>query len=272
MLVTRQFEPEHNHWSTKKLETIFHTKPPTSPRMSSLDTSSLSTQPDWQGQYSYLPPGEIPFSQPYDQNGNGATSSGGNNNNNDISSQPRTATSPAEVKTEDNAGGSSIDHHRDPLGLRRQPSPIAQEPPQTQSQQDSYPPKPAEPGREEDGAETAGPSSSQAGLLPSDGPAQEIEVGGPEGNPIKDEDDEMVEDEDMGDGGDGEGTTHPQTAAERTAQRRKMKRFRLTHQQTRFLMSEFAKQPHPDAAHRERLSREIPGLSPRQVQVWFQNR
>lgn len=37
-------------------------------------------------------------------------------------------------------------------------------------------------------------------------------------------------------------------------------------------MSEFAKQPHPDAAHRERLSREIPGLSSRQVQVWFQNR
>ncbi|KAM4056223.1 homeobox domain-containing protein [Hirsutella rhossiliensis] len=59
---------------------------------------------------------------------------------------------------------------------------------------------------------------------------------------------------------------------ERLAARRKMKRFRLTHQQTRFLMSEFAKQPHPDAAHRERLSREIPGLSPRQVQVWFQNR
>jgi hypothetical protein len=37
-------------------------------------------------------------------------------------------------------------------------------------------------------------------------------------------------------------------------------------------MSEFAKQPHPDASHRERLSREIPGLSSRQVQVWFQNR
>ena len=47
---------------------------------------------------------------------------------------------------------------------------------------------------------------------------------------------------------------------------------RLTHNQTRFLMSEFARQAHPDAAHRERLAREIPGLSPRQVQVWFQNR
>ena len=48
--------------------------------------------------------------------------------------------------------------------------------------------------------------------------------------------------------------------------------YRLTHSQTRFLLNEFAKQAHPDAAHRERLSREIPGLSPRQVQVWFQNR
>ncbi|KAK2739279.1 hypothetical protein FQN57_006614 [Myotisia sp. PD_48] len=54
--------------------------------------------------------------------------------------------------------------------------------------------------------------------------------------------------------------------------KKKMKRFRLTHNQTRYLMSEFTRQAHPDAAHRERLSREIPGLSPRQVQVWFQNR
>ncbi|KAL9041457.1 MAG: hypothetical protein Q9214_004104, partial [Letrouitia sp. 1 TL-2023] len=62
------------------------------------------------------------------------------------------------------------------------------------------------------------------------------------------------------------------SVAQRRAERRKMKRFRLTHSQTRFLMSEFARQAHPDAAQRERLSREIPGLSSRQVQVWFQNR
>ena len=47
---------------------------------------------------------------------------------------------------------------------------------------------------------------------------------------------------------------------------------RLNHNQTRFLLNDFARQPHPDAAQRERLSREVPGLSPRQVQVWFQNR
>ncbi|KAG0132041.1 hypothetical protein HOY82DRAFT_558713 [Tuber indicum] len=65
---------------------------------------------------------------------------------------------------------------------------------------------------------------------------------------------------------------HHMSLSERRQEKRKMKRFRLTHNQTRFLMSEFARQAHPDAAHRERLAREIPGLSPRQVQVWFQNR
>ncbi|KAG6013434.1 hypothetical protein E4U43_007297 [Claviceps pusilla] len=83
--------------------------------------------------------------------------------------------------------------------------------------------------------------------------------------------DDEVEDEE-GDITEGDLQSHGQIMAQQLAAHRKLKRFRLTHQQTRFLMSEFAKQPHPDAAHRERLAREIPGLSPRQVQVWFQNR
>lgn len=37
-------------------------------------------------------------------------------------------------------------------------------------------------------------------------------------------------------------------------------------------MNEFARHPHPDAAQRDKISQEIPGLSARQVQVWFQNR
>ena len=48
--------------------------------------------------------------------------------------------------------------------------------------------------------------------------------------------------------------------------------YRLTDNETRFLMGEFARQPHPDAAHRERIARGIPGLTPGQVQVWFLNR
>lgn len=82
-------------------------------------------------------------------------------------------------------------------------------------------------------------------------------------------------DEDLGEefsnGEEAEGG-HSKSGGDVGDDKKKTKRFRLTHNQTRFLMSEFTRQAHPDAAHRERLSREIPGLSPRQVQVWFQNR
>ena len=111
-------------------------------------------------------------------------------------------------------------------------------------------------------------------------------------SPNEEHEDEQMEDDeiDFGTAEQEEGAEkRPMTAAELRAYKRKMKRFRqakpvpkvetmadthyrLTHNQTRFLMSEFARQAHPDAAHRERLSREIPGLSSRQVQVWFQNR
>lgn len=91
---------------------------------------------------------------------------------------------------------------------------------------------------------------------------------------LEDQDDDLILD-DKDEAGDSDAKDEerpPLSAAEIRAAKRKMKRFRLTHNQTRFLMSEFARQAHPDAAHRERLAREIPGLSPRQVQVWFQNR
>ncbi|EMD61170.1 hypothetical protein GGP41_010070 [Bipolaris sorokiniana] len=90
----------------------------------------------------------------------------------------------------------------------------------------------------------------------------------------QDQEDDLFSDDkdDCGDDESKDEDRPPMSAAEIRAAKRKMKRFRLTHNQTRFLMSEFARQAHPDAAHRERLAREIPGLSPRQVQVWFQNR
>ncbi|OTB07807.1 hypothetical protein M426DRAFT_19742 [Hypoxylon sp. CI-4A] len=273
MLVTRHIEPEQTPWSSK-LQTAFHKS--TSPRMSSYD-GHLSTQPDWQGQYSFLPPGEGNlFAQPFEQ-------VSGSNSNNDITSQQRPSS--AHNSTLDNTNQASqsglnspMSHHRilDPLGLRqpKAESPV-QEHPDVQGA--SYAIK-AESAHEESlasadpqglplGPNTIGSASSAGqGHETASGPA-----GSDENVLGKDEEDEVLDDDEMVEA-EGETATQPQTAAERTAARRKMKRFRLTHQQTRFLMSEFAKQPHPDAAHRERLSREIPGLSPRQVQVWFQNR
>ncbi|KAL3460534.1 hypothetical protein BJX64DRAFT_182576 [Aspergillus heterothallicus] len=90
--------------------------------------------------------------------------------------------------------------------------------------------------------------------------------------------DDVLEDEkehsetNAGSSDDGAGSSVADDKKASQLEKKKMKRFRLTHNQTRFLMSEFTRQAHPDAAHRERLSREIPGLTPRQVQVWFQNR
>lgn len=48
--------------------------------------------------------------------------------------------------------------------------------------------------------------------------------------------------------------------------------FRLTKEQTRILVGEYAKYAHPTQAQRQELSRRISGMSPRQVQIWFQNR
>lgn len=244
--------------------------------MSSNFDAPLSTQPEWQGQYSFLPPGDNTFSQPYEHVSNT------NDNPNNSSAQPRTTATDANttdinVKCEENSG-SPLCHQRslDPLGLRKQPSPIREH---QEPQNEPYPVKSAESIPDESLASTDTATGVSMGSNPlssvsSAGPSQDghppQQVAG-EGQEHKEDEEDIVDDEEMGDG-DGEMPAQPQTAAERTAQRRKMKRFRLTHQQTRFLMSEFAKQPHPDAAHRERLSREIPGLSPRQVQVWFQNR
>ncbi|KAI0444609.1 hypothetical protein F4803DRAFT_245584 [Xylaria telfairii] len=281
MLVTRHFETEQSHWSSK-YKTTFEKS--TSPRMSSYD-GSLSTQPDWQGHYSFLPPVESSiFGQTFEQ-------VSGPGNNSDTASQQRSSS--AQNNSLDAHGQGSpgtlspqTNHHRipDPLGLRQpKTEPTTQE--QTGIPGAAYAVK-AETVQEEPSRPTETTQVAIEQTPPISGPSAEQNphaslgvVGSEEAVIGKEEDDEVVDDDDMieGDGdveGDGEDEVpnQPQTAAERTAARRKMKRFRLTHQQTRFLMSEFAKQPHPDAAHRERLSREIPGLSPRQVQVWFQNR
>ncbi|KAH7318518.1 hypothetical protein B0I35DRAFT_409400 [Stachybotrys elegans] len=275
MILTRH--TEQNHWPLSK----FGSSPlkPTSLRMSNHYENSISAQSGWQGQYQYLPQNEgTAFSQPFEQT---------EQNIQEASQQPQSRSSAErddaqlEVSIK-NENSPQLPQHRslDPLGLRqnRRPSPI---PEQEESQGDGAATKGVESTHEESVASTGTPSLSM-GTNPLSSVSSAAPTSDGISNPVEDaalalkdedaeDDDDDVMDDDLVDG-DNENSGRPQTAAERAAARRKMKRFRLTHQQTRFLMSEFAKQPHPDAAHRERLSREIPGLSPRQVQVWFQNR
>ncbi|KAK6833700.1 hypothetical protein PG987_008394 [Apiospora arundinis] len=241
MLVTRQIDTEQSHWSSKY-----------GAFRSGRDTTRS------------LPPGESNlFAQPFEQ-------SSGSNGSETSAQQQR----PASTQTAQGTPGSPHGHGRslDPLGLR---APKVESPTQESSDPriaPSYRVK-GEPTRDESitVTEASRLTHEPAPVSPSGTQGHE---GSGENDDLslgKEEDDDVLDDDEM-DEGEGDPNAPPQTAAERTAARRKMKRFRLTHQQTRFLMSEFAKQPHPDAAHRERLSREIPGLSPRQVQVWFQNR
>ncbi|KAM0332992.1 hypothetical protein ACHAQA_001649 [Verticillium albo-atrum] len=269
MLVTRHIDTETSHWSFNKFETTSQKPSRSSSRMSNHLDAPLSTQPDWQGQYSYLAPDSNIFSQSYEAG-----------NDNADPSQPR---STAGGQGQLNASGKleaiqpeARQNSQESLTSAVKPSsPSLEQPAQQQSV--NLTPKAEAPAQEvsSPGLDTAAfpmVSTLSSSAAPT-GPESEISpihAADEDAAILKEEDDDVFDDDDMD--GDENPSGQPQTAAERTAQRRKMKRFRLTHQQTRFLMSEFAKQPHPDAAHRERLSREIPGLSPRQVQVWFQNR
>jgi hypothetical protein len=182
------------------------------------------TQSDWQGQYSFLPPGDNTiFSQPYEH----VT---GSTENAESQAQPRTVAVPNDgPKSEP----SPLDHRIDPLGLRqpKQPSPIPEQP---ENHGEQYPPpKTAELAHEESSTtETPGMSlgSNPLSSVSSAGQGSETAPShsGNEGqSAIKEEEEEVLEDEEMVEGeAEGEAQAQPQTAAERTAQRRKMKRFR----------------------------------------------
>ncbi|CAM1508266.1 Fc.00g051140.m01.CDS01 [Cosmosporella sp. VM-42] len=233
MLVTRQLDTEHSHWPFSKYDPSPR-KPP-SPRMSERYDSALSTQSDWPGQYPYSSHGESgSFPLPFGPDNNGIEAS-------QSRSMAQSGANALGILVKEEPGSPADREH---LPQSTQSSPVSK---------------------------ATGSARSRSPIpLPLDEPIPASSFGQGNKSPSPKEEDEVDFDED--EALDVDGDISSQTAAERTAARRKMKRFRLTHQQTRFLMSEFAKQPHPDAAHRERLSREIPGLSPRQVQVWFQNR
>lgn len=229
MLVSRQHDSEQNHWSMSKYETLYH-KPASSPRMSHHYDAPLSTQSDWQGQqYSFLPPGDHPYAQSY---GHGQTSNGSARSQ----AQPRSAADASMVmdidaKSDSNTMSPPLSQRRsdDPLGLRtqRQPSPI---PEQSENQGEMYAQKAAESTHEgsvasaDNSRMSLGPN--QVSSVSSTGPGSELSPtkARSDDQPCKQEDDDdLIDDDDMDGEGDG---TQDMTPAERTAARRKMKRFR----------------------------------------------
>lgn len=226
MLVSRQHDSEQNHWPVSKYETLYH-KPTSTPRMSHHYDAPVPTQPDWQGQqYSFLPPGEGPiYSQSY---GHGQASNG------ESQAEPRTAADATgamdiDAKSESNSLSPSANQRRsdDPLGLRahRQPSPIAERP---QNQGELYAQKAVESTSERSAAslETSAMSNS-AGSASSAGESSGVPPSRARSDDQickQEEDDDVIDDDDMD--GDVDGVTPEMTPAERTAARRKMKRFR----------------------------------------------
>ncbi|KAL6856436.1 hypothetical protein J3F83DRAFT_395828 [Trichoderma novae-zelandiae] len=269
MLATRPCDTENSHWSFGKYFSVPGKASP-SPRMSDQYDSSLPTQPDWQGQYPFLPqPAGSAYPASSDSNhansGVVQTQSVVESENLRLDAQPdrQPALPPSLRHTVYRVGAEDHGH----------PSRAAES---SERKEDPRSMKTAslllEVPTRANGREPVQPAHIHSASTATKGLNDASDRFGPEDQPvtlIKDDADDALIDDDMA---EEETDSLLQTTAERVAARRKMKRFRLTHQQTRFLTSEFAKQPHPDAAHRERLSREIPGLSPRQVQVWFQNR
>jgi hypothetical protein len=224
MLVTRQPDSESSHWSSK-YQTLLHK--PTNPRMSNFE-GPLSSQPEWQGHYSYLPPGEPNlFAQPFQQ-------ASSNSNSNASTIPPPSGTSAASGETANHPGSNMVS------------SPGTQS--QTGNGQAMSAPKVESPTHEASDATGIKRENTQDELSVSTAPAGPANVNEPtsassadraqeigreqsvldDGVMSKEEDDELMDDEDMLDiEGDGEGeTSRPMTAAERTAARRKMKRFR----------------------------------------------
>lgn len=202
MLVTRQFETGRNNWSSSKLEGLYHST--ASSRMSNFET--LPAQPEWREQFQNYPA-----------------------HADDRSLAPSFEQSESSDKAQSNTRPGL--HHRHSLGLIQKEShqsSIIERP-------DSAPPTGNIPDDEERDeslvSQRSTPPSAVSNPLSSvsSAPAysslptlnKEIEVDGD----IKDEDDDLDDDDDMLDG-EGEEGAPVQTAEQRRAERRKMKRFR----------------------------------------------
>lgn len=190
----------------------------------------LSSQPEWQGHYSYLPPGEPNiFAQPFQQ-------VSGSNASNTAAAVPRPSSvsnTVAETSTQPgtSATASPIAQSRpvDTQGLR---APKVESPVNESPESRVLPNGIKTEHAQEESSVSAPATSSSASAATSNEQGRDISSLQSGNDDIvlgKEEEEDIVDDDEMLDvEGDGEGEVmgRPMTAAERTAARRKMKRFR----------------------------------------------
>lgn len=225
MLATRPCDPESSRWAFSKYDPS--PRKHLASRMSSSFDTSLSAQQDWQGQYSYLPPDESAvFGQSFDHQNEATAPS-----RSPRTVEPNQATIDAALKKEP---VSPTEESQDRAGK----SPVAEKTPAFEISRSNlddgvYTVKRSDQPPEDAAASVDTPAlsmgSTHLSSVSSVGPSCETQTttAGFNGksDPVKEEDDDVVDDDEMLDV-EGEQPTRPMTAAERTAARRKMKRFR----------------------------------------------
>ncbi len=213
MLVTRVCDTGRNTWSSSKLEAIYQNA--ASSRMSNFEP--LPTQPDWREQYSGFPlPGDNGLLQP--------------------TFEQTTSSNVAENSRDQHQSGSRPQlEHRHSLGPLRQEGqsvPTIDRPdsaPGDCSYQVTNPTRDDSLVSTESTVISLGSLGSNPLSSASSTPTQQGTLANNDGGineaDIKDEDEELEEDDEMLELEPEEGAA-PQTTAERRAERRKMKRFR----------------------------------------------
>lgn len=222
MLATRHYDTNHAPWPLDNPNDV-SSRRPGSPRMSDHYTSSFSTQPEWHGGYTYSQNSEeVSFAHTFDRNGHGLpqlrdlTSS-----SNDKESQNL-----ARVKGEEEKSSHGRHVNRDPgqSTPRDMPTGLGHQPQQYRESVDSESLRDTinNTGRagtvnvSRDSSESELQFRNQGGSLPTSDERFPV---------LKEEDEDAIDEDEVLDG-EGDQPQHPQTAAERTAARRKMKRFR----------------------------------------------
>lgn len=209
MLVQRQLDTGRNTWSSSKFETIYHNA--ASPRMSNFEP--LPPQSDWREQYSAYPHSEdngSTFEQPPSST---------------VTEDIQAATRPA-LEHRHSLGPSPKEADPIPAILRPESAPAVGESARKTtniSSNDDHNTLIASPEPRTLAQVPDAINATMSSGIPQGTPAHE-EFGEQEGD-IKEEDEDLDDDDDMLDAEAEEGAA-PQTAAERRAERRKMKRFR----------------------------------------------